>query len=494
MLKNLAVLDLGSNSFHMLVASLEKNNNLHIIDKLKDRARLAAGLNDQKYLTEEAQERALQYFRQYAERLLGFEEGCVRIVATDTFRKAKNGPEFLEKAESALGWPIEVISGIEEARLIYKGVSHDYPSKRRRLIIDIGGGSTELIIGTGSKPIELASTKMGCISWTKAFFADGKMTRKSFRDAIQNAEQILTSQIQRYLSIGWQEALGSSGTNKAIGNILVEEKRSDGSITKQDLEWLVEELIEIGETKDISWSSVSDTRSEVLAAGVSILLACMRALKIYKLRPVGSALREGVMIEMVGRIFGEDIRDKSIQSLLKRFKVDQKQNARILQTLRYLFDSTSEEWRLNRQDWQVLQWATQLHEVGLNIAFSGYHRHSSYIVRNADLAGFSRPQQTELAFLISGHRGKIKSERLFNEFPYLQERHIQLLALFRLATRFHRRRNPSAELLIPIQVDEKQIQLLLPLDFLEKNPLTHADLCTEVIELRKLGIELLLDA
>lgn len=491
--KNLAVLDLGSNSFHMLVASLENNNNLHIIDKLKDRARLAAGLDDKKNLTEEAQERALQYFRQYSERLLGFEKGCVRVVATDTFRKAKNGSAFLEKAETALGWPIEVISGIEEARLIYKGVSHDYPSKRRRLIIDIGGGSTELIIGTGSKPIELASTKMGCVSWTKSFFPNGKMTRKAFKAAIQNAEQVLASQIQRYLSIGWQEALGSSGTNKAIGDILIEEQRSDGAITKQDLEWLVERLIEVEDTKDIPWDSISDTRQEVLAAGASILLACMRALKIYKLRPVASALREGVMIEMVGRIFGEDIRDKSIQSLLKRFKVDPDQNARILKTLRYLFDSASDEWRLNRQDWQLLQWATQLHEVGLNIAFSGYHRHSAYIVKNADLAGFSRSQQAELAFLIFGHRGRIKPEKLFKEFPYIQHRHIQLLSLFRLATRFHRRRNPSAELLIPVQVDQEQIQLLLPLDFLEKNPLTHADLSIEVSEVRKLGIELLLD-
>ena len=492
--KNLAVLDLGSNSFHMLVASLEDNNNLHIIDKLKDRARLAAGLDENKFLTEEAQERALQYFRQYSERLLGFETGCVRAVATDTFRKAKNGSSFLEKAEATLGWPIEVISGIEEARLIYKGVSHDYPSKRRRLIIDIGGGSTELIIGTGSKPIELASTKMGCVSWTKMFFPEGKITAQAFQEAIQSAEQILASQAQRYLSIGWQEALGSSGTNKAIGDILIEEKRSDGSITKQDLEWLVDQLIHHKHSDNIHWDAISETRREVLAAGVSILLACMRTLKIYKLRPVASALREGVMIEMVGRIFGEDIRDKSIQSLLKRFKVDEEQNQRILKTLRYLFDSASDEWRLHRQDWQLLQWATLLHEVGLNIAFSGYHRHSAYIVRNADLAGFSRPQQAELAFLIFGHRGKIKPEKLVKEYPYLQPRHIQLLSLFRLATRFHRRRNPQADLLIPVQVDEEQLQLLLPLDFLEKNPLTHADLRTEVSELSKLGIELLLDA
>ena len=492
MSKNLAVLDLGSNSFHMLVVSLEDNGNLHIIDKLNDRARLAAGLDKNKYLTDEAQERALQYFRQYSERLLDFEVGCVRAVATDIFRKAKNGLEFLEKAEKVLGWPIEIISGIEEARLIYKGVSHDFPTKRRRLIIDIGGGSTELIIGTGSTPIELASTKMGCVSWTMSFFSTGKMTIQAFSKAIQAAEQVLTSQIERYLSIGWQEALGSSGTNKAISDILIETKRSDGSITRQNLEWLIKELIQIKESDAIPWDAVSNSRREVLASGVSILFACMKALKIQKIHPSTSALREGVMIEMVGRIFGEDIRDKSIQSLLRRFKVDSTHNERILKTLRYLFDSASDEWRLNQRDWQLLLWAVQLHEVGLNISFSGYHRHSAYIIKHADLAGFSHPQQTEIAFLILWHRGKIKPEKLQKGFPYIQKRHIRLLALFRLAARVHRRRMPQTDILIAIQVDEDQIQLVLPLDFLNKHPLTHADLSTEVLELRKLEIDLLI--
>jgi len=485
-----AVLDLGSNSFHMIVALIDQNNNLQILDKLKDRSRLAAGLDSQKNLTYEAQEKALSYFKQYAERLKDFENGCVRCVATDTFRKAKNGQSFLEVAEDTLGWPIEIISGIEEARLIYKGVSHDYPSQRRRLVIDIGGGSTELIIGTGPTPLELVSSKMGCVSWQQKYFPHNKYTPENFQSAIDGARQVLSSYVRRYRDMGWQEAIGTSGTIRAIGDIMVETNRSDSSITKQNLNWLVEELTNCQSIENIPWHCVSESRREVLAGGVSILLGVMEALRIQKLKPVNSALREGVLVEMVGRLFGEDIREQTVQSMARRFSLQEQQRSQVEKTALQFFHSVQDEWRMNDEDENILRWAAQLHEIGLSIAFRSYHKHGGYIIKNADMAGFSTPQQAELALLIHTHRGKIKLQELEEQFLTLDERLRRLIAIIRISTRLHRRRSPKPQPFIPLNADGNHLQMLLPVDYLLSKPLTAADLHIEINELAKLGIHL----
>jgi exopolyphosphatase / guanosine-5'-triphosphate,3'-diphosphate pyrophosphatase len=487
---HLAVLDLGSNSFHMVVAFLDKHSNLQILDKLKDRSRLAAGLDQHKQLTIEAQEKALTYLRKYSERLKDFKTGCVRCVATDTFRKAKNGQEFLEVAEQTLGWPIEIISGIEEARLIYKGVSHDYPSNQKRLVIDIGGGSTELVIGIGSNPIELASSRMGCVSWTQRFFPDEQFTPEHFTAAIDGSRRVLSSYVRKYRDTGWHEAIGTSGTIRAISDILLELNRSDGSIAISDLIWLSEKLIALSRPEEISWKCISESRREVLAGGVCILLGVMQALHIQKIRPVNNALREGVLIEMVGRMFGDDIREQTIQAMVDRFSINTTQSDNIERTATHFFNSVQDEWGLNEEDKKLLQWATRVHEIGLSISFKGYHRHGGYIIKNADLAGFSRPQQTELSMLVYSHRGKIKRDELRSRYPNMSQRQCQLIAILRIATRLHRRRSPTKPPLLPISVDNNHLQLTFPIDYLQNKPLTNADLMNEVIELAKLGIEL----
>jgi len=482
----LAVLDLGSNSFHMLVASLDEHHNIQILDKLKDSSRLAGGLDTNKNLTIEAQERALEYFKQYAERLKDFKHGCVRCVATDTFRKAKNGQSFLKIAEQTLGWPIEIISGIEEARLIYKGVSQYYPSDQSQLVVDIGGGSTELIIGKGALPINLASTKMGCVSWTQRYF-NSSLNPEMIEQAISRARQTLSPYSRKYRKVGWKEAYGSSGTIKAIGSIMIETNRSDGTIFKAHLRQLKDELSTYQSPSEFPWQCITESRQQVLAGGVTILFAVMESLRIEQIKPTNSALREGVLIEMVGRIFGEDIREKTINSMVKRFSIDTLQSSLIEQTALRLFESAQTSWGLIKEDQTLLRWACMLHEIGLSIAFRGHNRHGEYIIQNAEMDGFSRPQQSKLALIIHAQRGSIKVlglEKILN----LTENNIRLIFLVRLSTRLHRRRSPKPQCIPDLIVNNNKVEIIFPPDYLKNKSLTAADLHIEVAELAKLGI------
>lgn len=503
--QNVAVLDLGSNSFHMLIAKLDENKRLQIVDKLKDTVRLAAGLDENNYIRPDTQERVRAFFHQYAERVRGFQPHCVRVVATDTFRRAKNGMEFLEEAQTILGFPIEIISGMEEARLIYQGVSHDFPSRKRRLVIDIGGGSTELIIGTGAKALELASTKMGCVVWTNRFFADGNLDASSFTEAIAQAGLQLEPQIRKYQSIGWHEVLGSSGTMKAVSDIILEKQRGFAqpihpenidtnviyeSFSIEDVAWIIQEMQSVEHKDKIPWTSISPDRKEVLAGGVSILYALMQNLQIQRIYPTTSALREGVVVEMVGRIFGEDVREKSVLSFQSRFKVDKAQSNRVYSTIQTFVEHSKDAWNLTKTDTQMLQWATMLHEIGLTISFSGYHKHSAYMVANADLAGFTKREQSELALLLLAHRSTIKIDEWRLLHPNPQPKHLRMIALLRLAMRIHRKRDTINTIHIYIQVLDNQIILYTPDNFVQLYPLLQADLVQETQYLAQIGITL----
>lgn len=482
--RTFAVLDLGSNSFHMLVASLDNNNTLQLIDKLKDKVRLAGGLDENKYLTQEIQQRAFKHFAEYADRLQGVPPEQVRVVATDTFRRAKNGAEFLEQSERILGFPIEIISGLEEARLIHKGVSHDFPSTERRLIIDIGGGSTELIVSDSENPMHLASLKMGCVSWSKTHFSNG-WKKENFHSAIASAHRQIGPHIQTYQSLGWSSVCGTSGTIKALEALAIELKFTH--LNYDALKEIQDTMLSKEAEEHPLLRNISDSRRAVLAGGLCILTALFEAFELSHIRWLSAALREGVLLEMLGRIGGEDIRHKSVLSLSNRFKVDQDQHERITETLQYFIDQVSEKWSLSVLDIQYLRWAVLLHEVGRTIAFSGYHKHSAYIVKHADLPGFSRREQQLLSMLIAHHRGKIKHLDIsqWNSLP--TEHPFRLLALLRLSIRLHRKRELHP-VQWPLRVDNNTLRLDISSDILYSQPLLRADLEHERAQLAILGL------
>ena len=480
-----AVLDLGSNSFHMLVAKLDDGNTLQLIDKLKDKVRLAGGLNKEKYLSDEIQQRAFKHFSQYADRLRGIPSQQVRVVATDTFRRAKNGAAFLEQSEAVLGFPIEIISGLEEARLIHKGVSHDFPSSERRLIIDIGGGSTELIVSDSDKALHLASLKMGCVSWSKDHFSSG-WTAENFRTAIAAAHRQIGPHIQTYQGFGWTSVCGTSGTVKALEALAIE-------LNHPHLNHLaLTQIREVMQTENRDHpilQRISDSRRAVLAGGLSILTALFEAFTLESMQWLSAALREGVLLEMLGRIGGEDIRDKSVLTLSNRFQVDRFQHERIANTLQAFIPQVSESWNLSIRDIQYLRWAVLLHEIGRTIAFSGYHRHSAYIVKHADLPGFSRREQQLLSMLIFHHRGKIKhlNEQEWAVLP--TENPFKMLALLRLSIRLHRKRK-DYQMSWPLKARENTLHLNIPGNTLHSQPLLRADLEHERTQLSVLGLVL----
>ena len=481
-----AVLDLGSNSFHMLVAKLNDDNTLQLIDKLKDKVRLAGGLNEGKYLSDEIQQRAFKHFAEYADRLREIPSQQVRVVATDTFRRAKNGAAFLERSEAVLGFPIEIISGLEEARLIHKGVSHDFPSSKRRLIIDIGGGSTELIVSDSGTAIHLASLKMGCVSWSKAYFSSG-WTKENFRTATAAAHRQIGPHIQNYQHFGWTDSCGTSGTIKALEALAI-------GLNHTHLNHLaLTQIREVMETENEDHpilQKISDSRRAVLAGGLSILTALFEAFDLEYIQWLSAALREGVLLEMLGRISGEDIRDKSVLALSNRFQVDRAQHERIANTLQEFIRQVSTAWNLSARDIQYLRWAVLLHEVGRTIAFAGYHRHSAYIIKHADLPGFSRREQQLLSMLIAHHRGKIKNLNVDQWGALPTVNHFRLLALLRLSIRLHRKRVPHQSFW-PIKADDNTIQLDIPIDTLSAQPLLRADLEHERTQLATLGLVLI---
>ena len=477
-----AVLDLGSNSFHMLVAKLDENNNLELIDKLKDKVQLASGLDDAKNLSTEIQERAFEHFEQYADRLQGIPKHQVRIVATDTFRRAKNGATFLQKSEAILGFPIEIISGLEEARLIHKGVCHDFPSSERRLIIDIGGGSTELIISENGVALHLASLKMGCVSWSKAHFTTG-WTKNNFDTAIATAHRQIAPHIQKYTGLGWKKICGTSGTNKALETLALE-------LGHAHLNY--EALLEIKSIMTLTddhpaLMALSSSRKAVLGGGLSILIALFEAFSLNKMHWLSAALREGVLIEMLGKVGREDTRTKSVLTLQQRFKVDDQQWKRIAKTLHLFVKQVRTAWNLSTEDIQYLTWSVLLHEIGRNIAFSGYHRHSAYIVKHASLPGFSRKEQEMLSMLIAYHRGKIKRSETHQWITLPTANHSRLLALLRLSIRMHRKRD-DINRPWPLTVSGNHIRLDIPLSVLDAQPLLRADLEHECSQLATLGL------
>jgi exopolyphosphatase / guanosine-5'-triphosphate,3'-diphosphate pyrophosphatase len=479
--KQIAAVDLGSNSFHMIVAEIRADE-LIVLDRLREMVRLGSGLTKEGLLTEAIQERALECLERFGQRLRHLSHSNVRIVGTNTLRAAQNSAPLLARATEALGHPIEIISGIEEARLIYQGVSLNLPTDgRRRMVMDIGGGSTEYIIGVDRTPLQKESLRMGCVSMSMAHFPEGKITAKRFRKAALSAEQELEPFQHLYHSQQWSSAIGASGTLKTTQKLLQSRGLSRNGISREGLNRLVEQVIAAGRLTPALFPDLDPERFPSFPGGLAIIKATFDTLGIEHMNVSDGALREGLLQDILGRINHEDVRDRTVHALAFRYHVEM-EHARLIQsTARELFAQINLPTEMDREvAAQWLDWASILHDIGRDIAHSGYHKHGAYILENADLPGFSRPDQQVIALLVRAHRRKFP-ERLFKDLPQPLETGLRQLALLlRIAVLVHRSRALQVTPRIKIRIQPGQVTLGFPTGWLDAHPLTVADLEQEV--------------
>jgi exopolyphosphatase/guanosine-5'-triphosphate,3'-diphosphate pyrophosphatase len=477
----MAAVDLGSNSFHMVVAR-NQHGEPSIVDRLREMVRLASGLDgDNKTLDEASQERALACLRRFGQRLRDMRAHQVRVVGTNTLRKARNASAFLAKAEEALGHPVEVISGIEEARLIYLGVSHHTESTDgANLVIDIGGGSTELIIGEGFEPQHLESLYVGCVGISRAHFDDGKLSAKRFERARLAVRLELRPVAATFRRRGWKRTIGSSGTIRAAGDVARELGLVDSGVTAAAVETIIEELIKARRSDELRLPGLGADRAPVFAGGVAILAEVMSMLRIEHLDISNGALREGLLCDMLGRLHDEDARERSIRAMQRRYHVDLEQAARVESTVAVLLEQVARSWQLSGAEFrQLLVWAARLHEVGLDIAHARYHHHGGYVVANSDLPGFVQLEQKLLASLVTLHRRKLDDPFLDDLPGTWRGPAFNLVVLLRLAVLLNRSRSPSDLPTIGLMPGKDSLELRFPAGWLDDNPLTAEDLAQE---------------
>lgn len=486
-----AAIDLGSNSFHMIVAHYA-DGRLQIIDRIKEMVRLASGLDEKHDLTEASMHSALTCLQRFGQRIKAIPQSNIRAVGTNTLRQARNGDFFLSLADAALGHPIEIIAGQEEARLIYQGVAHTtFDETNKRLVIDIGGGSTELIIGRGYDIFSMDSLYMGCVNMGKRFFDDGKIKSKRIGKTVLYAQQELESIVAAYKKTGWDIALGSSGTITTIRDVVQAQGWCEAGITAEALSKLVDELVSIGDSEAIEYEGLSEHRKPVFASGVAVLFGIFEALGLERISVSNGALREGLLYDLIGRTHNEDIRDKTIQDFCQRYNINMEQASRVKETAAHFFHQVYQDWQLNEnEDLKLLQWGALIHEIGLAIAHAQYHRHGDYLVAFSDMAGFSRQEQIRLAKLVRSHRRKFQLNE-FNIIPgAARQSVIRLSILLRLAVVLHRSRFNTRLPDIRIKAGEQHIDLFFPAKWLFDHPLTLADLKTEQDYLDTAGIKL----
>ncbi len=484
----LAAVDLGSNSFHLQVGRVVEGQ-VYMLDGLREPVRLGAGLTRDRKIDRVTQLRALEALARFGERLRGFEAESVRAVGTNTLRVAKNAPQFLAEAREALGFPIEVIFGREEARLIYLGVSHTLPaSEHRRLVVDIGGGSTEVIIGTGYEPELMESLPMGCVSYSLRYFPDARVDKSAMKKAELAASNEVESIVKAYRRAGWRRAVGSSGTAKSIASVLVASGWSEQGISAQGLEKLRDRLIKAGNVDRLTLPGLREDRKPILAGGVAILGAVLSVLGIDAMDVSEGALRQGVLHDLMGRVQHHDMRELTVKSFMRRYHVDEAQAHRIGELARALYANLAP--RAREVDRYMLSWAAALHEIGLTIAHAGYHKHSAYILSNADMPGFSRDEQARLARLVLAHRGRLA------KLEALPVKSADWLVLFclRLAALFFRHR---ADVLMPpigCRATGSGFEIEVPAAWLDAHPLTAAALEAEAEEWKAFGLKLVIES
>lgn len=486
----IAAIDLGSNSFHMVLAKTDQRE-IRILERIGEKVQLAAGINAQLQLQDQAMERGLNCLRRFAQLIQDLPPGAVRVVGTNSLRVAQNRHSFIQRAEDILGHDVDVISGREEARLIYLGVSHTLANTPgKRLVIDIGGGSTEFIIGQQFESLLRGSLQMGCVSFTQRFFKDGKITPVRYAQAYTAARLELMELEQNLRRMGWQDAVGASGTLRSISQAIAAGGQSNGEITAAGLAWLKDEVLRVGDINKIDMPGVKPERNAILPAGLAIVDAIFAALNIEQMIPCDGALREGLLYDLLGRHQHEDVRERSIQGLMERSHVDiehaQKVECKALQALEQVADA----WQL-KEEWHsdLLSWASRIHEVGLDIAHYHYHKHGAYLVEHSDLAGFSRQDQQMLALLVRGHRRNIPKER-FSEFTEDAQALLRLCILLRFSILLHHIRGSQEVPELEIIAQEDSLHIRFPESWLDNNPLTVADFEKEAIWLKRINFTL----
>ncbi len=484
----LAAVDLGSNSFRLQVARVV-GKQIYPLDSLREMVRLAAGLTADKRLDEDSQARALDCLKRFGERLRGFPPHSVRAVGTNSLRVARNASAFLKKAEAAIGFPIEIISGHEEARLIYLGVAHSLPaSSDNRLVMDIGGGSTEFIIGSRLKPAKLESLYMGCVSYSLRFFPDGKITKGAMRRAELAAGSEVQAIAAKFSSSHWRAAFGSSGTARALGEIIklnnLDDGGGKGDITLVGLENFRDYLLKAGDIRKLEIAGLRTDRTPVIPGGFAIMSAAFAELGIRSMSQAMGALRQGVLYDLLGRFHNQDMRDVTVKQFMQRYRVDAAQAGRVESLALLLGKQLLTDYPDGADEMlQILSWAARLHEVGISVAHSGYHKHSAYILGNADMPGFSKMEQERLSVLALAHRGSVGKAREF----VVEATDFALLFALRLATLFHRSRGDIKLPQLEARLGNAEYELIIEPGWLEHNPLTDTALSAEMEEWTALG-------
>ncbi len=485
----IAAIDLGSNSFHMVLAKAY-HGEIRILERLGEKVQLAAGIDEQRLLSEEAMQRGLDCLRRFAQMIIGLPEGAVRIVGTNALREARNRGEFIRRAEAVLGHPVEVISGREEARLIYLGVSHssaDTPGKR--LVMDIGGGSTEFIIGQRFEPLLRESLQMGCVSFSQRYFRDGKITPARYAQAYTAARLELMGIEHALRRLGWQEVLGASGTIRAIGLVLKEAGKGNGGVNLAGLAWLKRKVLKLGDVEKLDLPGIKPDRRGIFPAGLAIMEAIFDALSLEELNHSEGALREGVLYDLLGRHQHEDVRERTLSALQERYHVDLEQAARVEEKALSAFAQVATDWALDDECRDLLIWGARVHEIGLDIAHYHYHKHGAYLIEHSDLAGFSRLDQQMLALLVRGHRRNIPKDKL-NDFADQRQSLLRLCVLLRFAILFHHIRGGQEMPKVVQQAGPQSLDVHFPEGWLEANPLTQADFAQEAEWLKRLSFTL----
>ena len=481
----LAAIDLGSNSFHLQVGRVV-DRQIYPLDSLREVVRLGAGLTSEKRIDRATQARALEALARIGERLRGLPRGAVRAVGTNTLRVAKNAPQFLREARAALGFPIEVIAGREEARLIYLGVAHAMPpAAHHRLVVDIGGGSTEFIIGKGLDPLLMESLYMGCVSYSLAYFPEGRIEKSRFKKAELAARQELAGMAGEYRTAGWQEAVGSSGTARALESILRENGFTEEGITLEGLERLKSLLVKHERADPDRIAGLRKDRAVVIPGGLAIMLAAFSELGIERMAVSEGALRHGVLYDLLGRVQHRDMREVTVAQFMRRYHADAAQAERVRLLALKIFDSISPQEKELDTERLLLDWAARLAEIGLSVAHAQYHKHSAYILTNADMPGFSRMEQQRLARIVLAHRGKLAKMHDAG----LEDADWALVFALRIAALVLRNRTDARFPLLRVAGDDIGFALDLPQAWLEENPLAAAALETETENWKAIGMK-----
>ena len=484
----IAAVDLGSNSFHCQIARVD-GNQTYPLDGLREPVRLGAGLDENKMLDEPSQARAIACLQRFGERLRSFQASEVSALGTNTLRVAKNAAVFLKKAEAALGFPIEIIAGREEARLIYLGVAHSLPvSSERRLVVDIGGGSTECIVGEGYEPQRLDSLYMGCVSFSGRYFGDGKLSKGAFKQAELAARAELQHIVAGFSRGNWKHAVGSSGTARALAQVLQLNglnNAGESGITPDGLERLRAQLIKAGDMTHMARLGIEglrDERASVLPGGLAIMSAVLSELDIAHMTVANGAMREGILLDMLGRKSHHDTRDATVSQFMQRYHVDAPQARRVSQLALHLRQQMAGE---DARGAHELAWAAQLHEIGISVAYSSYHRHGAYIAANADMPGFTREEQHRIAQLLLAHRRSL--EKLLPEL----DQSIDWRSVFalRIAVLLCQRRTANNPHILSAKSGTGKLRLAIDPAWLLRNPLTNTVLGAEIREWEKIGYD-----